>query len=102
MPPWFRKHDLPGVPHVEAPVIAHATSLPELIELCRDHPRDQRLRAAGSHWSLSEAAVSDHTFIETHDPSSGPPSMSRTLHNVTNPIPTGNPFDFTIPHGPEE
>jgi hypothetical protein len=82
VPPWFRKHDLPGVPHVGAPLIAYPTSLRELIELCRDHPPEQRLRAAGSHWALSEAAVADHTFIETNDPTTGRPSMSRTLHDV--------------------
>ena len=82
MPPWFRKHDLPGVPHVSAPLIVYPTSLRTLIELCRDHPPGQRLRAAGSHWALSEAAVADHTFIETNDPTTGRPSMSRTLHDV--------------------
>jgi len=85
VPPWFRKHDLPGVPHADAPAIAYPTSLGELIALCRDHPPQQRLRAAGSHWALSEAAVADHTFIETNDPTTGRPSMSRTLHDVIPP-----------------
>ncbi len=54
----------------------------ELIELCRDRPSDQRLKAAGSHWALSDGAVSDHTFIETHDPHEGHAAMGRTLSNV--------------------
>jgi hypothetical protein len=81
--PWSRKHDLPGVPHIaDAPVTAYVTSLKDVIDLCRDHPPDQRLHAAGTHWALSPAAISDHTFIETNDPHNQHDAMSRTLHNV--------------------
>jgi len=81
--PWTRKHNDPRIPHIpQVPRIVYPTSLEQLIELCRDHPSDQRLRAAGSHWALSEAAVSDHTFIETHDPRELQQAMGRTLTNV--------------------
>lgn len=81
--PWTRKHDDPRfdlIPH--APKIVYPKSLEELIELCRRRPPGQRFKAAGSHWALSEAAISDHTFIETHDPRNVHRAMGRTLYNV--------------------
>jgi len=81
--PWTRKHDEPGVPlFPQAPDIEFPQSLADLIELCKTRPAGQRLHAAGSHWALSEAAVSDHTFIETHDPNDLFPAMGRTLRDV--------------------
>ena len=79
--PWVRKHDPVEAPRVEAAArTVYPTSLAELIALCRSP--GPPLRAAGSHWALSTAAVSDHTFIETNDPANERPAMSRTLHNV--------------------
>ena len=81
--PWTRKHDHPQIAHIpERPGSSTRPRSSQLIELCRDRPSDERLRAAGSHWALSEAAVSDHTFVETHDPRGGHPAMGRTLTNV--------------------
>ncbi len=80
---WTRKHDEPGVPHIpHAQLIAYPQSLPDLITLCRDKSSGRALHAAGSHWALSEAAVSDDTFIETHDPDERHPALGRTLHEV--------------------
>jgi hypothetical protein len=53
-----------------------------LIEICKSRAPGERLKAAGSHWALSTAAVSDNVFIETHDPDSGLPAMDRTLYDV--------------------
>jgi hypothetical protein len=81
--PWVRKHDKPGVPLIpQAPSTIFPQSLADLIEICRTRPPGQRLHAAGSHWALSTAAVSDHTFIETHDPNNILPAMGRTLYDV--------------------
>ena len=77
--PWSRKHDKPGT-SLSAPAICYPTSLEELIELCRTTP--ERMHAAGSHWGLSTAAISDHTFIETHDPANQHRAMARTLFDV--------------------
>lgn len=80
---WRRKHDDPASPVVaSAPVTAFPKSLAELIELCRHRPPNERLHAAGSHWALSEAALSDHTFIETHDPNDGHQALGATLFEV--------------------
>lgn len=85
--PWARKHDDPHfdlIPELQrlAPAIVYPKSLPELIDLCRNRPPAQRLKAAGSHWALSDAAISEHTFIETNDPRNVHRAMGRTLRNV--------------------
>ncbi len=80
---WTREHDKPGTPLIaEAPLILFPRSVEDLIEICRNRPPEQRLHAAGSHWALSRAAVSDHTFIETHDFHERFPAMGRTLFDV--------------------
>jgi hypothetical protein len=81
---WRRKHDKPGEFSTVRDV-QRASSLNWLVDLCANHPRDQRLHAAGSHWALSDAARSDFTHIETHDPEAtvdAPPALARTLHTV--------------------
>src|SRR6266566_2245145 len=81
--PWTRKHNDPRFDLIShAPRIVYPKSLEELIELCRSRPPDQRFKAAGSHWALSQAAISDHTFIETHDPRNLHQAMGKTLTNV--------------------
>jgi hypothetical protein len=81
--PWTRKHDKPGTPYMsQAPVIYYPQTLEDLICICANRDPDTRLHAAGSHWALSTAAVSDHSFIETHDWNQVYPAMGRTLHEV--------------------
>ncbi|HYI13862.1 MAG TPA: hypothetical protein VEX37_00605 [Thermomicrobiales bacterium] len=81
--PWTRKHDDPRFDLIpQAPKIAYPKSLLDLIELCRDRPSGEHVTAAGSHWGLSQAAISDHTFIETHDYRNQRQVMGRTLHEV--------------------
>jgi hypothetical protein len=81
--PWIRKHDKPGTPLIpEAPLILFPRSLEDLIDICKNRPAAQHLHAAGSHWALSTAAVSDHTFIETHDFNEQFAAMGRTLFDV--------------------
>jgi hypothetical protein len=78
---WRREHDLPGA-WMDVPAIEYPTTLERLIAICRDRPPDRRLHAAGSHWALSTAAMSDHTHVETHDPTNAHAGMDRTLHEV--------------------
>jgi hypothetical protein len=81
--PWTRKHDKPGTPVIpQAPSIQFPQSLEDLICICSTRPDGQRLHAAGSHWALSRAAISDHSFIETHDYNNLIPAMGRTLYTV--------------------
>ena len=85
MPDWRREHDMPGT-FINVPQIERPTTLERLIEICRTWQPGQRLHAVGSHWALSTAAMSDHTYIETHDPSNAFGGIARTLHTV---IPNG-------------
>lgn len=80
---WARKHDLAGHPRVPSgAIVIRPKTLEDVIRLCRDHTPGEGLHASGSHWSLSDAAVSDHTFVETHDPSSRNEGLSGVLREV--------------------
>jgi hypothetical protein len=84
--PWTRKHDKPGTSLIpQAPVIYYPQSLEDLIAICAERPATNRLHAAGSHWALSPAAISDNSFIETHDWNNIFPAMGRTLYDVVPP-----------------
>jgi hypothetical protein len=81
--PWTRFHDDPRKSLLKrVPEVDYPANLADLIALCRDRPSGVQLRAAGSHWALSEAAISDHSFIETHDPKGRVPAMEKTLVDV--------------------
>jgi len=60
----------------------YPTGLEDLVTILREHAPTERIHAAGSHWSLSRAAVSDGVFVETHDPNDAHPAMGRTLYDV--------------------
>jgi hypothetical protein len=87
--PWARKHDSPGTPLIlsapeiefpgQAPLNSGLHSLSDVIQICQ---QSGRRKAAGSHWALSTAAVSDDVFVETHDPNEAFDAMGRTLFNV--------------------
>ncbi|MBK5290842.1 MAG: hypothetical protein JJE04_03985 [Acidobacteriia bacterium] len=81
--PWTRKHDDPRTPlFPDAARIVYPKTLEEIIDLCKNRPASERLKAAGSHWALSHAAISDHTFIETHDPRGQHRVLGKTLDDV--------------------
>lgn len=80
---WTRKHDNSMFAKVPlAPRTVYPTGLADLVKICATRKSDERLHAAGSHWALSEAAISDHTFIDTHDPTGLHPAMGKTLYDV--------------------
>ena len=80
---WTRKHDDPAKPVVpSAPRTLYPQSLEQLIEICSTRKPSEKIHAAGSHWALSEAAISDSVFVETHDPNNKHQAMDRTLYNV--------------------
>ena len=81
--PWTRKHDPPESPLIpEAPRILYPKTLAELIEICKNRVPGERFKASGSHWALSAAAISDSTFIETHDPNNVHQAMGATIQKV--------------------
>lgn len=84
--PWTRKHDQPGVAVVpSAPRTLYPQTLEDLIKICQTRAPAERIRAAGSHWALSEAAISDNVFVETHDPANLQQAMGKTLYDIVPP-----------------
>src|SRR2546423_10628450 len=80
---WTRKHDNPSLPMVpHAPRTLYPKLLEDLIQICAGRAPSERIHAAGSHWALSEAAMSDSVFVETHDPNNLHQAMGRTLYDV--------------------
>src|SRR5260370_9055435 len=83
---WTRKHDNPATPlFTSVPVTAFPASLEDVIELCAGRAPNDRLMAAGSHWALSQAAITDRTFVEPHAPTNpvqptGPTPTDCVLH----------------------
>jgi hypothetical protein len=61
--------------------VHYPTTLKDLIEICSAEGRGN-MTAAGSHWSLSGAAIADSEFIETNDPNNEHPAMAHTLYEV--------------------
>ncbi len=91
---WTRKHDNPEVPTVpSAPSTLFPKSLEDLIGFCATHNFKRRATAAGSHWSLSTAAIADSAFIETHVPNESHQAMARTLFEVVPGCLSGNCVD---------
>lgn len=78
--PWLHFHDREGF--IQATRTCYPASLAELIEISSNHSKDERLHAAGSHWALSDAAVADHTFIETGGDGEARHAMASTLYDV--------------------
>jgi hypothetical protein len=73
---WSRHHDLDGVPiRPKAHKIHFFDTLESLIRLSAKRKPGRHLKATGSHWGLSDAALSDDEFIETNWP--GPEDVPR-------------------------
>lgn len=73
--PWARHHDphrVPIRPNVRR--ITCFNTIDDLIKICKQ-PSNTKFKASGSHWGLSEAALSDDEAIETNWP--GPDSVPR-------------------------
>jgi hypothetical protein len=66
---WTRHHDPKAIPI--RPNVAKITcfdTLADLIQICASRTSSLKLKASGSHWGLSEAALSDDEAIETNWP----------------------------------
>lgn len=91
--PWRRMHDDPAVAAVPNPHLrCYPTQLGDLIDLVRlaeaTSPMSE-VRACGSHWALSTAAMTNDFLVETADPDSfsadpnqPPPRLNQTLYGV--------------------
>lgn len=77
---WQREHDNPDQPTRTNVGLFRPTSLDELVDICKTRTPAQRLKVVGSHWALSDAALSDDLFVETHDPELPSNGLSGFLH----------------------
>jgi hypothetical protein len=74
--PWVRFHDSPATPIRPVAAEIHCVgSLADIKAVCASATKNTRFSVAGSHWGLSEAAVSDVSFIEMNWP--GPEAVAR-------------------------
>ena len=65
---WRRFHDPKDLFQSTGVTLNCFDSAVDIIELCQNRPAGKKLKAAGSHWGLSTATVSDDDFIETNLP----------------------------------
>lgn len=91
MEPWTRLHDDPNKPVSPQPAQRfHPTARDwaELVRIVNQAEKEHHeVRASGSHWALSHAAVTDGFQVETHDPNPDPNSgqfqpLNETLYDV--------------------
>jgi hypothetical protein len=95
---WRRFHD-PAGEFIRPRANIHCIDGPaDMIAFCRDRPRGTPLKAAGSHWALSEATVSEGDFVETNWP--GPDAVPRNSGLALDMIALINDdlFQFMIDH----
>lgn len=89
---WHREHDDPNKPRVPIPQRRYyPTTLQDLIDIVKEaegmpDPKPE-VRASGSHWALSDAAMTNGFIVETNDPEGDPtnpsrPRLNQTLYNV--------------------
>jgi hypothetical protein len=85
---WIRKHDQENEGIVGA-ARAYPEARWELEAIVADAElgnSDPQVRAAGSHWALSEAAMTHGVQIETHDPDGDPRHASGGLNKVLHDV----------------
>jgi hypothetical protein len=89
---WHREHDDPTKPSVPRPQRHYYPStLKDLVDIVKEaegmpDPKPE-VRACGSHWALSDAAVTNQFIVETNGPEGDPanaslPRLNQTLYNV--------------------
>jgi hypothetical protein len=82
--PWRRKHDGDNPAVQPAPALRfYPTTLDDLIQIVSDaEVQGKEVRASGSHWALSKAAVTDGFAVETQAPEGDPERLNKTLYDV--------------------
>ncbi len=101
--PWRRFHDpktVPIRPNVNDVICADRVE--DFIAICKARPSTgAKLKAAGSHWSLSRSTLSDDKALETHWPDAGAVPINSGLADVDlYDIINDQLFDFMVSHPP--
>lgn len=98
---WRRKHDPKDVFQARGVTIHCADDAEGIITQLRDMPPGTRLKAAGSHWSLSTSTLSDGEFVETHWPGTASVPRNTGLAAVDMlKLVSADMFQFMLDHPP--
>ena len=99
---WRRFHDSGKIPfRPDVPNVHCADDPKDFIDICQKRPATGlKLKAAGSHWSLSGSTVSDDSALETHWPDAGAVPLNSGLAIDLDTIISEQLFDFMAAHPP--
>jgi hypothetical protein len=99
---WRRFHDPILDPKRPDVAEVHCADAPaDFIEICRKRPATGlKLKAAGSHWSLSESTLSDDSALETHWPDAESVPRNTGLAVDLRDLISQPLFDFMVAHPP--
>jgi hypothetical protein len=106
--PWHRTHDDPSIAAIPNPSVRYyPTSLDDVIDIvqhAKTMSTSPEVRACGSHWALSTAAMTNDFLVETQDPEgdrSDPnrPRLNKTLYPVIHDCMTADALGFFIGQG---
>jgi hypothetical protein len=100
--PWRRYHDSKTTPiRPNVPDVICADDVANFIDICRNRPPSGlKLKAAGSHWSLSESTLSDDSALETNWPGAGKVPANTGLAVDMGDLISDALFDFMVNHPP--
>ncbi len=100
---WPRFHDPKANPiRPSVPEVHCADDLGNFIDICRTRPTSGlKLKAAGSHWSLSESTLSDDSALETHWQGAGAVPVNTGLAVDMADLINDQLFDFMVKHPPQ-
>ena len=99
--PWRRKHDGDNPAVQPAPALrCYPTTLEDLFEIVsKAETEGKEVRASGSHWALSKAAVTDGFAVETQAPEGDTERLNKTLYDVVPACLTKEALRFFISQG---
>lgn len=85
--PWTRFHDNPATPRVPHPLahyyVGSRQDIIDIIQLAEKIDSKPKIRASGSHWALSDAAMTPDFVVETRNPTDvSLPCLNRQLFEV--------------------
>src|SRR5262245_40204232 len=95
---WQRFHDSKSSPIRPNVADVHcADAVADFIGICHDRPATGlKLKAAGSHWSLSEGTLSDDSALETHWPGADTVPLNTGLAVDMGDLISDALFDFMV------
>jgi hypothetical protein len=102
--PWVGFHDDPATPRVAHPLrhyyVGTRQDIIDVIRAAEEIDSKPKVRASGSHWALSDAAMTTDFVVETRDPKDASlPCLNRQLFEVIPDCMTAEAVRFFIAQG---